>query len=910
MLHQIVRLLARSLDVPIALLVVLEAHQELLQIGVGLPENWNIASLPLEASLSRFVLSHQPFVVADTFADSSTHNHLTIRQLGLRAVAAVPLRSADTEYLGALVVADVRPREWQPNDVAVLQEFAELIRVQGETQRDLNRQIQQLEQLRFQAQLVDHVQQAVVATNVEGIITYWNPFAEKLYGWTVHEVLGHSIMDVIPMNVSRKHVLARINQLATGEHDQAEIELSRRDGTQFPALVAAAPIRETDGSIIGIVGVSADISDRKHMEAELRERERRHRTISSLTSDYVYSMQIQPDGAIKSLWVTQAFLRITGYTRDEIEALGGWKGLIHPDDLPNAWERAKKILNGEADVRDLRIITKQGETRWIRDYAAPEWDNDHQRITGIIGAAQDITERKQAEDALREAEARYRSLVERIPAITYITMLGNPHRTLYISPQVEEILGFPVTDWLADRDLWAEQIHPEDRGRLREIIEQAGIQQKPFQAEYRMIGRDGRIHWFHDESVLVQTQSHGPPVLQGVAFEITKQKQAEEDRLAFERTLLESQKLESLGVLAGGVAHDFNNLLLVILGNAALAQLDIEAQSATYANITEIVDAAERAAALVQQLLVYTGRGRLLVQPLSLSTVVEHLQPLLRSSLPNQVQLDIDVRNDLPFVEADESQIRQLITNLVLNAAEAIGDQPGKVTIKTQLLDRNETSSMHWQPSPAQGQYVALTVTDTGHGMDRATQARIFDPFFSTKFTGRGLGLAAVQGIVRVHQGMIGVDSAPEQGATFTICLPSLHQSSDHIHNSSDVWRGSGTVLVIDDEEGVRTVTQRLLERLGFAVLTTADPRTGIELFRSHGNAIVCIIEDVIPDSLPAEQAWSEIRSIRPDLPIIIMSSYNVEDVMNQFGSDRTEFLQKPFSANDLRHILQQLMTV
>jgi PAS domain S-box-containing protein len=679
--QQVLRLLARTLDVPIALLLILDADRERLHSSVGLREQWKDLSSPLEASFSTLLLSTQALMVADTLSDPITHDHATIHQLGLGAIAAVAVRSSDEQLLGALVAAHEHHHVWTDDQVILLKEFAELVHLQSYAHRDLHQEIQYAARMRFQAQLVDHVEQAVIATNAEGNITYWNPFAEKLYGWAAHEILGRPIVDIIPMPVPKEQMLASIARLAEGQHDRAEIELRRRDGTLFPAMVAVSPVREADGSIIGIVGVSADISDRKHMEAELRERERRYRTISDLTSDYVYSIQVDVDGSTRSLWATRAFVRITGYTREEVQAIGGWQGLIHPDDMPSAYERQHLLLQGQADVRDLRIVTKQGETRWIRDYAAPEWDEQQQRIVSIIGAAQDITERKQAEQALREAEVRYRSLVERIPAITYITSLDEPHRTLYISPQVEHILGFPISDWLSGRDLWAEQLHPEDRERMYQLIQDASLHHKPFKAEYRMIGRDGRIHWFRDESVLVQSQAQGRSVLQGVAFDITEQKRAEADRLAFERTLLESQKRESLGVLAGGVAHDFNNLLLVILGNAALAQLDVPEQSPTYATITEIQHAAERAANLVQQLLAYTGKGRLVIQQLNLGALLEHMQPLLRSSLPSNVQLNVDIRNNTPLVEADESQIRQVITNLVLNAAEAIKEQQGRITI-------------------------------------------------------------------------------------------------------------------------------------------------------------------------------------------------------------------------------------
>lgn len=431
----------------------------------------------------------------------------------------------------------------------------------------------------------------------------------------------------------------------------------------------------------------------------------------------------------------------------------------------------------------------------------------------------------------------------------------------------------------------------------------------------QVVDPHGNVHWVVTTKVPLRDHQGRIVRLVGRGQDITARRQAEEERRALEHKLLETQKLESLGVLAGGIAHDFNNLLVAILGNAGLALLDLPSEAPAREAIEQIEIAARRAADLTRQMLAYAGKGRFVVQPINLNAIVEEMLYLLHASIPKHVALCYDPAPDLPLVEADATQLRQIVMNLVVNAAESIEAEQGAISITTgvrwadvaYLADAYQTSNL------AEGTYVFVEVTDTGCGMDQATRAKIFDPFFTTKFTGRGLGLAAVLGIVRGHHGTLRVDSEVGRGSTFTILLPKSASIEDRCTASTSAereWQGAGTVLVIDDEPNVRSITARLLRRLGFTALTADDGCSGVELFQTHADDIVCVLLDLTMPQLDGQETLRLIRRMRPNARVVLMSGYSEQEAISRFaGQGIVGFLPKPFTLNDLRARLQPLCT-
>jgi PAS domain S-box-containing protein len=392
----------------------------------------------------------------------------------------------------------------------------------------------------------------------------------------------------------------------------------------------------------------------------------------------------------------------------------------------------------------------------------------------IQSVVRDVTERKQAEEALRQAEIKYRTLVEQIPAITYMGRQEATSILTYVSPQIETMLGFTPAEWLAEPRPWKQQIHPDDYERVMAASELSQVTGGPFDIEYRILSRDGRVLWFHDQSHWIRDDAGRIRSYQGLAFDITERKHAEEAHRLLERKLLETQKLESLAVLAGGIAHDFNNILAIILGNVDLARIELPADSSIHGLLAPVLGAVQRASGLTQQMLAYSGKGHFLLEQVDINELLHDLREPIRAALGARAQAIYELTPALPTITADPSQLRQAVLNLVINAVEAIEEAAGIVTIRTGVrsLGREDLADAYLAPDITTSRYVVLEVADTGTGMDETTLTRIFEPFFTTRFMGRGLGLGAVLGIVRGHHGAIQVRSAPGEGSTFTILLP------------------------------------------------------------------------------------------------------------------------------------------
>ncbi len=409
-------------------------------------------------------------------------------------------------------------------------------------------------------------------------------------------------------------------------------------------------------------------------------------------------------------------------------------------------------------------------------------------------------------------------------------------------------------------------------------------------------------------------QSHDGRECYVVLEEITALRRAEAERRALEVKLRQAQKLSCLGVMAGGIAHDFNNLLMPILGHASLALEKDTTRAQTEESLREIECAARRAAELCRQMLAYAGHGQFSVEPTELSSLVADSLRLLRVSISKKAGLSCTFGENLPLITADPAQLRRVVMNLVINAAEAVGDQEGCIRLTTGALhcDREYLRACAPGESPVPGPYVYVEVADTGCGMDAATLERIFDPFFTTKFTGRGLGLAAVLGIVRQHQGALKVESAPGKGTVFRVLFP---VGSQEISNTPGpplgaAWRGTGAILLADDEESVRRTSCRLLTHWGFQVHQAADGQQAVELFRAHADEIRCVLLDLTMPRLDGEQAFHQLRRLRPDVKVILMSGYSDGAIVERLRQGGVAgFLAKPFSAPELNALLKSVLT-
>ncbi len=422
------------------------------------------------------------------------------------------------------------------------------------------------------------------------------------------------------------------------------------------------------------------------------------------------------------------------------------------------------------------------------------------------------------------------------------------------------------------------------------------------------IGEEKQDRFFNVHFIPLRGEGNAIDAVMLHSFDVTELVRAREAMAAHEAQLLHVQKLESLGVLAGGIAHDFNNMLAAVQGSISMGTLMVAPEHPVHGVLNDALAAVRRAADLTRQLLAYSGKGHFQIRRMNLSSHVAELAQLLETTISKKVQLRLELERELPPIEADPSQIQQIVMNLVLNAAEAI-DARGTVLVTTgvQDVDARYASGLLAPGDLAVGRYVFLEVHDTGSGMDEAMQAKIFDPFFTTKFTGRGLGLAAVLGIVKAHHGAIKVYSSPGKGTTFKVYFAASAGAPEPKEaKPSDAFRGSGLVLVIDDDAGVRLVLKHLLEYFGFEVLEAADGRAGVGVFAARAAEVKLVIVDMTMPELSGEETFRGLRGLRADVPVILSSGFNEVEATRRFcAKGLSAFLPKPFTPDDLARCIR-----
>jgi PAS domain S-box-containing protein len=511
-------------------------------------------------------------------------------------------------------------------------------------------------------------------------------------------------------------------------------------------------------------------------------------------------------------------------------------------------------------------------------------------------------ERQHAEEELHAAETRYRTLVERLPAITYIAEVGALGRWHYVSPQIQSILGFSPEEWMGNSANWVNHIHREDRDHAlaaeKRFWEDGGI----FRAEYRMLARDGRILWFRDDGVYLRTADTEKPVMQGVLYDITEHKHLEEQ-------LRQSQKMEAVGQLAGGVAHDFNNLLMIIQShNERILNCLTPAQDA-YKDANEIKRAVNRGAGLTHQLLAFSRKQVLQPKLLDINSVVRDTAKMLHRLIGENIEVNLITAPSLRHVKVDQSQMEQVILNLALNARDAM-PHGGKLTIETRNLEiKRAADEVPVRP----GKYVLLKVTDTGSGMDTETQRHIFEPFFSTKEPGKGtgLGLASVYGVIKQSGGGISFLSKLGHGTTFRIYLPeacALPTATSEEAIALVPSKRTETILVVEDEHEIRDMVSEYLQQTGYTVLHAQNGREALEIAHRYKGLIHLLITDIVMPEVGGRELAEQLRRLRPRTKVLFTSGYLDTGVDDKSADQHVGLLQKPFALSALASKIREVL--
>lgn len=652
---------------------------------------------------------------------------------------------------------------------------------------------------------------------------------------------------------------------------------------------------------LGSSGIAASSRRREIYEETILANERKFRAVCDWTQDWEY--WVSPEGVMN--YVSPSCVDMTGYDQTDFIADPELTiRIVHPDwraHFVNHRLATISVPDSGSQTLEFPIVTRNGETRWLQHLCRPVFDGD--TYLGRRVSNRDATARKESEEKVSRLSAIVESSGDAIISKTLEGTITSWNHG------AEKLFGYTEHEMIGKSMLAL--IPPERRQEEQDILATIAQGRSIENFETVRLCRDGS-QVDVSETISPVRDPNGTIIgISKIARDITSRIRAAEERARFEQQLLHTQKLESLGVLAGGIAHDFNNILMAIIGNADLALMRINKESPGIENLRKIEQAAAQAADLAKQMLAYSGKGRFLVEKVNLNLLLEEMLHMLEVSISKKALLRLNLAPNIPLVEVDATQIRQVVMNLVINASEAIGDKSGVIAITSGCMDcdANYLNNVWMIDNIKEGLYVYLEVADSGCGMDKETLAKIFDPFFTTKFTGRGLGMAAVIGIVRGHKGAIKVYSELGKGTTIKILLPASDKSAE-IFNHENVlnnWQGSGTVLLVDDEETVRGVGREMLRELGFSVLTAIDGKDALEIFKTHPEIALVILDLTMPH-MDGEQCFRELRMLRPNVKVIMSSGYNEQEVAQKFvGKGLAGFIQKPYKLSTLKSALMVL---
>jgi len=643
-----------------------------------------------------------------------------------------------------------------------------------------------------------------------------------------------------------------------------------------------------------------EIEVRKNAEDALRASEERYRLLANNVTDVIWARDLN----LNLTYISPSIVNQQGYSVEEAK-----NRKLEESWTSDSFKLVRKVFEEELEIEkskkadfsrsrtiEVEVRCKDGSTKWTEAKMSFLRNQDSVPV-GIIGVTRDISERKQAEQALRNSEEKYKNLVENINEVIYT--LDESGVITYISPAIRTILDYDSSEIIGRS--FTEFIYSEDLPRQKERFER--VLSGPIGPdEYRLLSKSGEIRWVQTSSmpILEKNQTVG---LQGVLSDITESKRLQSQ-------LQQARKMESFGTLAGGIAHDFNNFLGIIIGNTELAMDDVPKWNPAHLNLEEILEAGLRASDVVRQLLSFTRRTQLEKKPVNIGIIMQESLKLLRSSIPTSIEIHQNIPRDIDTILANPTQINQILINLSTNAHHAM-PYGGILAISLENVELDEDRAAQY-PDLNPGRYVNLKVSDTGHGISTMEIDRIFDPYFTTKEVGKGtgMGLSVVHGIVKNHEGAISVKSEYGKGTTFSIFFPVIEeQTAIEAESVEKLPTGNERILLVDDEKSILFTGRNLLERLGYQVETRQNPIEALNLFRVNSNQFDLVITDMTMPKMTGDQLVQEILKIQPDMPIILNTGFNEkidEEKAKQIGI--RQYIEKPFNRGLLANVVRDVL--
>jgi len=796
------------------------------------------------------------------------------------------------------------------------------------------------QELAIRAELLNSVSDSVFVIDLEGRILDVNEAAWRSRGYSREELLSMSIGDLSSADYAAL-VPSRISLIREKGAAFLESEHRLKDGGVISVEISTH-IVDYRGET-AILSSVRDVTLRKRTEECLRRSERFNVSLNRISQAFLTSscdQQMYREFLVALLDVMESPDGMVGYLDEagdlvcpSASAGGASQGCaIFPavnwgDSLwgvtlrccePRYANRPQPVPVGHFPIDRCLMVPLVVQGRPIALLMVANRNSDYndedlqmlQAIgTQVAPVLQARIEQQQAAAALKDNEKKLQVIFDVIQA--GIIQLDISGTVTFANQRMAEMFGMTMDELMGSA--YSSHLCPDQREEsdlnVRRLLE-GEVEAAHFERCY--LRRDGTVFWGYFAGRKLTSPIDKQPVLVATIADMTELKSAEEKRHRSEQQMLHVQKLESLGVLAGGIAHDFNNILLAIMGNTSLALHRLSPGSPVENHLHQVEKAAEKAADLARQMLAYSGKGRFVLEALDLNRLVREMTSMLEVSLNKKAALRFYLADQLPCMLADPTQIRQIVMNLSINASEAIGERSGVISIATgsRDCDRSYLAESWLNEELPEGHYVFIEVADTGCGMSKETVERIFEPFFTTKFTGRGLGMAAILGIVRGHKGAIKVYTEPGKGSSFKILFPATERpvESGSAGSIDADWRGKGTVLLVDDEETVRDVACAMLNEFGFEVISAADGREAVELYRVQGGRIDLVLMDLNMPNLNGEEAFHELRGMDPQVRVILSSGFSEQEVTRKFlGKGLAGFIQKPYTLAALRDAVQSV---
>ncbi|MFO0805211.1 MAG: PAS domain S-box protein [Gemmataceae bacterium] len=728
------------------------------------------------------------------------------------------------------------------------------------------------------------VDYAIYMVDPGGIIASWNPGAERIYGYRATEIVGQPFSFVYSEADRASGKAAAIwAKLVADGHIEFENYRVRRDGTKFWAWISASILKDYFGNDVGYSVVTRDITERVNAAEALR----RERDLSDAVLDSLPGIYYMYDEQRTFLRWNRRFEAATGRTAEEIRRMHPLD-IFDGDDKPRVAERIETVFASGVSEVEADLVAKDGSR-------TPYYFNGVRAVIGgvrcLLGMGIDITEQRRAHQRLRSADERLRTAV-RAASIGLWDWDLRTNR-VFFSTEWKRQVGCEEHEIGDNLDEWVDRLHPEDReNSLREFQAFRENPHLKYEVEFRLRHKDGTYRWIFSQAAPVFENGTAVRLL-GSHVDVT-------ERYRLFSQLQQAQKMEAVGQLAGGVAHDFNNLLTVINGYTDLLMGRFDSSDPLHEVLGEIYKAGERAAALTRQLLAFSRQQVLEPRVLNLNRVVADAEKLLKRLIGEDILLASSLEPALAPVKADPGQIEQVLLNLAVNARDAM-PRGGRITIETQ----NTTLDEHYCrgfPDLAPGEYVLLAFSDNGCGMDETVLSRVFEPFFTTKTLGKGtgLGLATVHGIVKQSRGHVAVYSEPGHGTTFKVYLPragDLAVREGTSSKSEPMPRGAEIVLLVEDEDSVRTLAQHVLENCGYRVIAATDGHDALALAQRIPEPIDLLISDVVMPHLGGRELAERIVAAHPAAKVLFLSGYTNDAVIRHGVLDAEfAFLQKPFT--------------